>query len=53
MTPDVQGDPLKSAHQKILEQKYVMTNHVVDVLSLCHRIMAIESVRNARNCGLN
>lgn len=42
MTLDVEGDLSKSTHQKILEKEQARASHVVDVLPICHHIVAIE-----------
>lgn len=33
--------PLRLTHQKILEEKQAMEDHVIDVLPICHRIVEI------------
>lgn len=42
MTLDAEGDPPRSAHQDILEDEQTMADHVVDVLPIYHRIVAIK-----------
>lgn len=41
MTPDAKGDPLRPAHQKVLEKKQTRADHVVAVLPICHCIVDI------------
>lgn len=41
MTPDAEGDPLRPAHQEVLEKKQTRADHV-DVLPICHCIVDIE-----------
>lgn len=44
MIHNVLGDPLKSTHQEILEEKQAREDHIVDVLPKCRRIMEIGHV---------
>lgn len=46
MKPDANGDPSKATHQEIIEEEQGMVNHVIGVLLVCHRIMAIERERS-------
>lgn len=46
MTQDAEGNPSKAAHQKILEEEQVKVDHVVDVLPICHCIVAIKRGHN-------
>lgn len=41
MTPNTPEDPPRPTHQEILEEEQDMTNHFVDVLPRCHRIMKL------------
>lgn len=34
-------DPLRSAHQKILEDEHVMNDHTHKVLSVCRRVVTL------------
>lgn len=41
MTPDVEVNPLSPAHSEILDEEHTRSDHVVDVLVICHHIVAI------------
>lgn len=41
VTPNIEEDPLRPIHQKILEEKQARANHVVDMLLICYYIMTI------------
>lgn len=41
MTPDVEGKPPRTTHQKILEEEHARAYHVVDVFPACRCIMDI------------
>lgn len=41
MIQDAQGNPLRHAHHKILEDERARADYAIDVLPRCHRIMEI------------
>ena len=41
MTPDIEREPHGPAHNKVLEEKHVTTDHVLDVLQIYQCIVAI------------